>query len=281
MTFTGAAIIAGVMGWPIAHSLSPRLHGYWLKTLGIDGAYVPFAVPVDRLADAIRALPALGITGVNLTIPHKENAIAMLDEVDDAARRIGAVNCITVRPDNRLLGGNTDGYGFIESVREDAPNWNAASGPAVVIGAGGAARAVCVGLQDAGVPEIRVVNRTAERAMGLAAEFGAPLVAVPGGKRATALDGAALLVNATSLGMETQPPLDLSLAALPDGAVVADIVYAPLETDLLRAARQLGNPVVDGLGMLLHQARPAFASWFGQDPMVTPELRAYMLDAVR
>lgn len=269
------------MGWPIGHSLSPRLHGFWLEQLDIDGAYVPFAVPPHRLAEAIRALPALGLAGVNLTKPHKETALALVDEVDAVARRIGAINCISVQPDGTLAGWNTDGSGFMESVRESTVGWTAAHGPAVVIGAGGAARALCVALQDAGSPEIRVVNRTAERAAGLVAEFGTPLTAVPWENRDAALDGASLLVNATSLGMWNQPPLDLSLAVLPAAAVVADIVYAPLETGLLRAANSRGNGVVDGLGMLLHQARPAFASWFGSDPKVTPELRAHVLEAVR
>ncbi|MBT5458177.1 MAG: shikimate dehydrogenase, partial [Rhodospirillaceae bacterium] len=169
MTLTGAATIAGVMGWPVAHSLSPRLHGFWLAQQGIDGAYVPFAVPPNRLEQAIRALPALGVAGVNLTIPHKEAALALVDEAEEAARRIGAINCISARPDGTLAGCNTDGYGFMESLRAGAPGWKAAAGPAVVIGAGGAARALCVALQDAGTPEIRLVNRTAARAASLAA----------------------------------------------------------------------------------------------------------------
>ena len=269
------------MGWPIGHSLSPRVQGFWLEQLGIDGAYVPFAVSPDRLADAIHALPALGLVGVNLTIPHKEAAMALVDQVDETARRIGAINCINVQSGGTLSGSNTDGYGFMESVRHGAADWNAAAGPAVVIGAGGAARAICVALQDAGVPEIRVVNRTAERAEGLAAEFGPPLTAVTWENRDAALAEAALLVNATSLGMWNQPPLDLSLDGLPTDAVVADIVYAPLETGLLRAARSRGNIAVDGLGMLLHQARPAFALWFGQAPEVTADLHAHVLEAVR
>ncbi len=280
MTLTGAATIAGVMGWPVSHSLSPRLHGFWLEQNKIDGAYVPFAVSPDRLADAVRALPALGLAGANLTIPHKETAMALMDKVDETARRIGAINCITVNPGGVLAGRNTDGFGFMESVREGAPGWNASAGPVVVIGAGGAARAVCVSLQEAGAPEIRLVNRTAQRAADLAAEFGAPLTAVPWLDRDAALEGAALLVNTTSLGMAGQPALELSLEALPSQAVVTDIVYAPLETDLLRIARDRGHSVVNGLGMLLHQARPAFKSWFGEDPAVTPALRAHVLEAV-
>lgn len=265
------------MGWPVTHSLSPRLHGFWLDQHSVDGAYVPFAVPKDRLSDAIQALPSLGLAGVNLTIPHKEAAMTLVHEVDDTARRIGAINCIVVRQDGTLVGRNTDGFGFIESIREIAPEWDASAGPAVMIGAGGAARSVSVALQDAGAPEIRIVNRTESRAAQLAAEFGSPLVAVGWKDRESALESASLLVNATSLGMTGQPPLDLSLDALPKDALVTDIVYAPLETDLLFNARRCGNRTIDGLGMLLHQARPAFASWFGPDPTVTPELRAHVL----
>ena len=279
MTLTGKARLAGVMGWPVGHSLSPLLHGFWLDRYGIDGAYVPFAVSPDRLGTAIGALRALGLAGVNLTVPHKEAAMALVDSCDAAARRIGAINTVVVEAGGGLRGFNTDGFGFIESVRQGAPGWSAGAGPAVVIGAGGAARAVCVALQDAGVPEIRVANRTPERAIRLARDFGAPLRAISWENRAAALDGAALLVNATTLGMTGQPPLDLSLDALPRQAAVTDIVYAPLATGLLRAAADRGNPVVDGLGMLLHQGRPGFAAWFGRDPEVTPELRAHVLGA--
>lgn len=281
MMDTGAAKVAGVMGWPVAHSLSPRLHGFWLAAYGIDGAYVPFAVQPNRLEEAIRALPALGLAGANLTIPHKEAAMGLVDELDEVARRIGAINCISVNADGMLAGRNTDGYGFIESVRTGAAGWIAGSGPAVVVGAGGAARAICVALQDAGAPEIRIINRTAARAEQLVAEFGTPMVVVPWRERAAALDSAALLVNATSLGMAKQPALDLPLDALPADSVVTDIVYAPLETDLLRAANRRGNTVVDGLGMLLHQARPAFEGWFGLDPAVTPELRAHVMRSLK
>ena len=281
MTVTGKARVAGVMGWPVGHSLSPRLHGYWLSAFGIDGAYVPFAVPPHCLAEAIRALPALGLAGVNLTVPHKEAAVVLVDSCEESARRIGAVNTIVVSADGTLEGSNTDGFGFLESLREVAPRWNAAAGPAAVIGAGGAARGICVALQQAGAPEIRVVNRTADRAERLVEEFGAPLCAVPWQDRADALEGAALLVNATTLGMAGQPALELSLGALPAAALVTDIVYVPLETPLLLAARAHGNTVVDGLGMLLHQARPGFAAWYGREPEVTPALRAHLLDALR
>jgi len=280
MTLTGKARVAGVMGWPVGHSLSPRLHGYWLSEYGIDGAYVPFPVMPDRLAEALRALPALGIAGVNLTVPHKVAACGLVDTLDDAARRIGAINTVVVGPDGALEGRNTDAYGFIAAIAETAPGWRAADAPCVVIGAGGAARAVCVALQDAGAAEIRVINRTSARARELAAALGPPLGVVGWDDRAEALAGAGLLVNATSLGMIGQPALDLDLGRLPADAVVDDIVYAPLETPLLAGARARGNPLVDGLGMLLHQARPGFAAWFGRDPRVTPAVRAHVLAAL-
>jgi len=278
MTVTGHTTRAGVMGWPVAHSRSPRLHGYWLALHGIDGAYLPLAVAPDDLADALGALPERGFAGVNLTVPHKEAALASLDTLSETARRIGAVNTVTVGTDGTLAGDNTDAFGFIENIRAGAPTWSAAAGPAVMIGAGGAARAVAVALIDAGVPELRVVNRTRARAETLVAELGGPLAAVDWADRHGALDGATLLVNTTTLGMTGAPPLELDLGALGPGAVVNDIVYAPLETPLLAAARRAGHVTVDGLGMLLHQARPGFAAWFGVEPEVTAELRAFVID---
>lgn len=267
-------ILAGVMGWPIAHSRSPRIHNYWFARHGVEGAYVPLAVEPGRLETALRALPALGFSGCNLTIPHKEAALAFLDDIDPAARRIGAVNCVVVGKDGALIGRNYDGYGFIASLQEGAPGWRAPDGACVVIGAGGGARAIVSGLIEAGATDIRVFNRTRARADRLAADFGAPVAAFDWAARNDALAGAGLLVNTTSQGMIGQEPLDLSLAALPTSAVVADIVYAPLETPLLAAARRLGATPVDGLGMLLHQARPAFRDWTGVMPEATPELRA-------
>ena len=279
MTLSGSALVAGVMGWPIEHSRSPRLHGFWLERHGINGAYLPFPVAPDTLAEALRALPVLGLRGVNLTIPHKETALALCDDVADQAARIGAVNTIVVGADGRLAGSNTDAFGFIENIRQYSA-WQAAAGPAVMIGAGGAARAVAVALIDAGVPALRIVNRTIARAEALAAALATPATAVSvhdWSDRAALLDGAALLVNTTSLGMHGQPPLDLELDALPADAVVNDIVYVPLETPLLRAAAARGNSVVDGLGMLLHQARPGFEQWFGVRPEVDDELRRFVL----
>jgi len=280
MIISGAARIAGVMGWPVDHSLSPRLHSFWLNSYGIDGAYVPLAVKPERLEKALRALSALGFSGVNLTVPHKEAAMKIVDICDDTAKRIGAINTVLVRSDGSLMGSNTDGYGFLQSVCEGAPDWKPTAGPAVLVGAGGAARAICVALQEAGVPEIRIVNRTAERSASLVEEFGAPATSLPWVERAAALEGAALLVNATVLGMRGQAPLDLDLQLLPRLAVVADIVYAPLKTALLFEAETRQNKTVDGLGMLLHQAKPGFAAWFGQEPEVTADLKARILDQI-
>ncbi|MEX0697264.1 MAG: shikimate dehydrogenase [Dongiaceae bacterium] len=279
-TLTGRARLAGVVGWPVAHSRSPRLHGFWLEKHGIDGAYVPIAVRPENLATALRALPLLGFSGVNVTVPHKEAALAVIDRASDAARRIGAVNTIVIDADGQLEGSNTDGFGFLENLAAALPGWRASDGAAVLLGAGGAARAIAAALADGGAPEIRLVNRTPERARRLAAEIGGPFRVVAWPERAAALADAALLVNATTLGMAGQPPLDLELSALPGAAVVNDIVYAPLETPLLAAARARGNRVVDGLGMLLHQARPGFAAWFGVAPQVTATLRDFVLAEV-
>ena len=278
-TLTGKARLAGVMGWPVAHSLSPRLHGFWLEERAIDAAYLPLPVRPEHLAQALRALPVLGFRGVNLTVPHKEAALASLDTLDPQARRIGAVNTVVVGPDGRLSGTNTDVYGFRESLRIAIPGWRADRGPAVLLGAGGAARSIAVALVDEGVPELRLVNRSRDRAARLAADIGGPIQAVDWADRGAALEGAALLVNATSLGMAGQAGLDLDLARLPTHAVVNDIVYVPLETTLLAEARRRGNPVVDGLGMLLHQARLGFSAWFGVEPQVTPALRDFVLGA--
>ena len=267
--------LAGVIGWPIGHSRSPRLHGYWLARYGIAGAYVPLAVKPEDIEAAVRALPKLGFAGANVTVPHKEAAHRLADRLEPSAMRTGAVNTLVVQ-DGRLVGSNTDGYGFLENLRAAAPGWSAAQGPAVIVGAGGAARAIAAALQDGRAPEIRVVNRTRARADALAASLGRPLAAVDWAARADALKGAALLVNATTLGM-TGSALDLSLDALPRDAVVNDIVYTPLVTPLLAAARARGNRTVDGLGMLLHQAAPGFTAWFGRAPEVDQALRDHML----
>ena len=276
MSFTGGAIVTGVAGWPIKHSRSPRIHNYWLRRYGIDGVYVPLAMPPEGAKEAIRMLPSLGIRGLNVTVPNKEEAYKAMDEVDRWAQRMKAVNTIVVRG-GILYGANTDAFGFLESLREARPGWRADVGPAVVLGAGGAARAVVAGLQDEGAPEIRILNRTPERAAAIRDEFGKPVRPMMWEQRGSALANAALLVNTTSLGMEGQPPLDIDLGKLPENAVVYDIVYVPLETPLLAAARARGNPAIDGLGMLLHQARPGFREWFGTDPTVDQALRDHVL----
>jgi shikimate dehydrogenase len=239
---------------------------------------VPLAVTPEHLRAALQALPALGFSGCNLTIPHKEAALEIVDKVDPLARRIGAVNCVVVAADGSLEGRNHDAFGYIESVREAEPAWRADLGPIVVVGAGGGARAVLVGLIDQGAREIRLVNRTSMRSKALARELGGPIIALSWEERAAALEGAAMLVNATNQGMVGEPALDVALDRLPVSALVSDIVYIPRETPLLAAARKRGNRTVNGLGMLLHQARPAFHAWFGIMPEVTPELRA-MIEA--
>jgi shikimate dehydrogenase len=270
-------IKAGVMGWPVDHSRSPALHGFWLKTYGIDGSYERLPVKPEDLADALRNLPKHGFAGVNLTVPHKEAAMSVVDEVSREGQRIGAVNTIFVAADGRLRATNTDAYGFIASLKTGAPTFDGKSTPAVVLGAGGAARAVCVALQDAGVPEICVINRTSARAEALVRDLGGKLTVASWDERAARLKTAGLLVNTTTQGMHGQPALDVDLHTLSPRAIVTDIVYTPLETPLLAAARARGNVVVDGLGMLLYQAQAGFEGWFGKRPEVTQALREHVL----
>jgi len=269
-------LLAGVMGWPVMHSRSPLLHNYWFKQHGLTGTYVPLAIAPATLAVALRALHPLGFAGCNLTLPHKQAAMTVVDEVDALAKTIGAISCVIARPDGSLAGTNNDCYGFIENLRQSQPGWRADAGPVVVIGAGGGARAVCYGLAQEGAREIRVVNRSLARAQEIANDFGGPLKVLPWEQRHDALDGAAMVVNTTSCGMVGQPALDLKLDKLPKNALTADIIYIPLETPLLAAARARGNPTVNGLGMLLHQGRPAWKAWFGIEPQVTAELRALL-----
>lgn len=267
-------VLAGVMGWPVMHSRSPVIHNYLLSHHGLTGTYVPLAIRPEYLAPALRGLAPLGFSGCNITIPHKEQALTVVDEVDDVARRIGAISCVIVRPDGSLRGTNNDAFGFVQNVLQAQPAWRGDTGPVVVIGAGGGARAVVYSLVERGAPEVRIVNRTVARAETLAEEFGARVTPVAWNDRHRALAGAAMLVNTTSQGMVGQPPLDLPLDTLPQTALVCDIVYIPLETPLLAAARRRGHPTVDGLGMLLHQVRPAWQAWLGIDPEITQELRA-------
>jgi shikimate dehydrogenase len=274
---SGKARLAGVIGWPVSHSKSPRLHNFWLSKYGIDGAYVPLPVHPDHLAMVLKALPRMGFMGVNLTLPHKEAALSLVDRADPMASRIGAVNTIVFTSQGEAIGSCTDGLGFLENLRQEAPGFSSAAGPAVVLGAGGAAAGIAFSLLDDGCNEILIANRTLEKAEALAQRLGPLARAVPWEERAQALASAALLVNTTSLGMNGQPVLNIELDALPKSALVTDIVYAPLETRLLAEARARGNKVVDGLGMLLHQARPGFAAWFGRAPDVTAELRDHVL----
>ena len=273
---------AGLIGWPVKHSRSPKLHGYWLRQYGLKGRYDLLPLPPEDVGDFLQALKQTGqaenFRGVNVTIPHKETVLPYLDEIDDAAKRIGAANTLILREDGSLFGQNTDGYGFLQNLRESRPDWRPEAAPGILLGAGGSTRAISVALLDAGLPGLVIVNRSPERAEALAKALDDPRVSIGDwDKRDALLEGAGLLVNTTSLGMAGQPPLEIGLDALPAAALVTDIVYAPPETGLLAAARARGNPVVDGLGMLLHQGRPGFAAWFGQWPEVTPGLRDAVL----
>ncbi len=277
LTHSGKTLVAGVFGWPVSHSRSPRLHGYWLAKYGIDGAYLPFATKPEDIATAIRALPKLGFRGANVTLPHKERALDAVDQLSDVARRVGAVNTLIVREDGSIHGDNTDGFGFVAHLKASAQKWRAGEGNAVILGAGGAARGIIVALQDAGVKKIVLANRTAERAEALAKDLGGGIDVTGWDDRAMVLKDCGLLVNTTQLGQAGQPPLDIDLKHLPREAVVDDIVYVPLETELLKQAKARGNVTVDGIGMLLHQARPGFKAWFGKEPEVDAGLRDFVL----
>jgi shikimate dehydrogenase len=267
-------LLAAVMGWPISQSRSPMLHNYWFEKHVLAGSYVPLAIPPERLQAALRALPALNFSGCNLTIPLKQDAMRIVDEVDITAQRIGAISCVVVRPDGSLAGFNNDWFGFVHNILELVPDWRADAGPVAVMGAGGGARAVVYGLMERGAKEIRLCNRTLARAQTLAKEFGGPITVLPWEQRHDAIEGVAMLANATSQGMVGQAPLDLRLDKLPRDALVNDIIYIPRETPLIAAARGRGNRTVTGLGMLLHQGIPAWKAWFGIEPKVTAELRA-------
>ena len=268
--------LAGVMGWPVAHSRSPILHNHWIAEHGLHGAYVLLPVQPERLEQALRALPVLGFAGCNLTIPHKVAAMSIVDHLEPLAQRIGAANTIVVGADGALRGRNTDAFGFIQSLRDAQAHWRADTGPACVIGAGGAARAVIAGLLDEGAQHIRLSNRSDAKATDMAQEFGPRVQAVPWDERHDALDRVSLLVNTTNQGMHGQAALDLRLDVLPVTALVSDIVYVPLETPLLAQAKARGNTTVNGLGMLINQARPAFEAWFGPRPHILPALMAKM-----
>jgi shikimate dehydrogenase len=271
---------ACVIGWPVEHSRSPLIHRYWLKQYGIDGAYEMEAVEPKDLARFLGSLAARGYAGANVTLPHKEAALRLSAVADEAARAIGAANTLWLDQAGRLCAGNTDAYGFMTNLEAEAPDWNRGRRPVMVLGAGGAARAILHSLLGEGAARILLANRTRNRAEALAQAFGPSVHVVDWEDRHRALAGCGLLVNATSLGMTGKENLDIDLEALPADAVVADIVYSPLETKLLAAARARGNHVVDGLGMLLHQAVPGFERWFGVRPEVTPALRAHVVAAL-
>jgi len=269
--------LAGVIGYPIAHSKSPKIHGHWLKTLGIQGAYIPMEVEPVNLKDVILTLPKMGFVGANVTLPHKEAIMEIADFVTDRAALIGAVNTLIFRADGKIQGDNTDGYGFLENLKNGAPNWAPQAGPAAVLGAGGAARAVIASLLDAGVPEIMLSNRTRVRADRLKSVFGNRVTVYDWVQAGNMLAHAALVVNTTSLGMIGKPELRVPLDGLSPDTVVTDLVYAPLKTKLLETAEELGCVTVDGLGMLLHQAVPGFERWFGTRPEVDRAARTAAL----
>ncbi|WP_170382325.1 shikimate dehydrogenase [Ruegeria atlantica] len=269
--------LAGVIGHPIAHSKSPKLHGHWLKSYGLSGHYIPMDVAPADLETVLRTLPKAGFVGVNVTVPHKEAALRIADHVSERAKLIGAANTLVFQNDGSIHADNTDGYGFMQNLHSGAPDWVPSDGPAVVFGAGGAARAVLQGLLEAGVPKVMLTNRTRERAEQLKEEFGERITVVDWVQAGNSVEEAELVVNTTSLGMQGQPELRVPLDGLQSGAVVTDLVYAPLQTHLLKTADEAGCTTVDGLGMLLHQAAPGFERWFGIRPEVTDDLRAAVL----
>ncbi len=273
-----APLLAGVVGFPIDHSRSPLMHNYWLKRYGIKGHYIPISLSGAEFVAGIRSLPRLGFKGVNITIPHKVTMLGLADSVTDRAALIGAVNTIAFKPDGTIWADNTDGYGFIQNMRQNAPQWKPASGPALVLGAGGAARAVISALLAEGVTELRLANRTRQRAQLLADQFGAKVQVVDWNRASDAVDGAETIVNTTSLGMQGQPDLPIMLDLAPKTATVSDLVYTPLITPLLESAMALGLVAVDGLGMLLHQGVPGFEQWFEHRPEVDEGLRMAVLD---
>lgn len=271
--------LAGVIGSPITHSRSPALHGYWLQRYGLKGFYIPMDIAQADLGRVLQTLPLMGFVGLNVTIPHKETVLALADIVTDRAALIGAANTLIFRKDGSIHADNTDGAGFIANLRQNAPHWQPQAGPAAVFGAGGAARAVVAALIEVGVPEIRIANRTRARAEALRADFGAKLVVHDWVQAGNMLEGVATVVNTTALGMVGKPDFRVPLDALSPQALVTDTVYTPLKTALLIEAEELGCTVVDGLGMLLHQAAPGFERWFGHRPEVDEATRQAVLRA--
>jgi shikimate dehydrogenase len=277
---------ACVIGWPVEHSRSPLIHNYWLKLHSIDGSYEKEAVPPGEAEAFLRSLAERGYVGANVTLPHKLAALKSADIADEAAYAIGAANTLWLDQAGRLNATNTDALGFMTNLEAQAPRWNLGRRPVLVIGAGGAARAILYGLLKGGAAKILLANRTRDKAETLTGYFGPMsetrdwIEVVDWKERNRAVADCGLLVNTTSLGMTGQAPLDIDLAGLPADAVVADIVYAPLVTPLLTAAKNRGRTTVDGLGMLLHQAVPGFERWFGVRPEVTPELRAHVASSL-
>ena len=271
--------LAGVIGHPIAHSRSPALHGFWLKRYGLKGHYIPMDVAPQDLEKVLRTLPQMGFVGANVTIPHKEQVIEIADIISDRAALIGAANTLIFRNDGKIHADNTDGAGFIANLRQNAPHWDPTSGPAAVLGAGGAARAIVAALIEVGVPEIRLVNRTRPRAEMLRQDFGAKVHVYDWVQAGHMMGECKTVVNTTSLGMTGKPDLTVSLERIGPGQLVTDLVYAPLKTGLLIEAEERGADIVDGLGMLLHQAAPGFERWFGLRPEVDEATRQAVLGA--
>lgn len=272
--------LTGLIGYPLDHSLSPRIHSYWIKQYSVDAEYKLFTTPPARVRQIVKRLRDKGAVGFNVTIPHKLAVMEYLDTIDTTATRIGAVNTVIIK-DGIATGTNTDAYGFITNLREGLTgsvegDISSALTDVVLLGAGGATRAAIVALRDAGAKTITLTNRSSDKAQALAEEFSC--TSIPWDEKNAALHDATLLINTTSLGMQHQPPLDLDLSALPTHAAVHDIVYAPLETELLKTARARDNKTVDGLGMLLYQAQKAFELWHGVLPEATAELRAHVLE---
>ncbi|MEY3527403.1 MAG: shikimate dehydrogenase [Pseudomonadota bacterium] len=276
---TGTILRAGVVGHPVKHSRSPIIHGYWLEQFGINGRYDRYDVKPEDFSHFVKTLSEQGLQGVNVTIPHKEAAFLALDEATDRARRLKAANTLWFE-NGKLWGDNTDSIGFLANLDQGHPGWDINAKSALILGAGGAARAIIAGLQERNIEKITIVNRTRERAEELALMSGGQVAIAEWSKLSFQLESADLVVNTTSLGMSGQPDLDLSLDPLGKNALVTDIVYVPLETNLLKQARLRGNPVVDGLGMLLHQAVPGFEHWFGKRPVVTDALRHLVEDHI-
>ena len=280
MDLSDKFFMAAVMGWPVMHSRSPLMHNYWMTQQGLAGTYVPLAIEPGQIGPALQAMHPLGFAGCNLTIPHKLDAMAVVDEVDEVAKRIGAISCVVVNKDGSLFGTNNDWLGFLGNLKEHYPDFRADAGPVAIIGGGGGGRAVCHAMLHEGAPEIRLVNRTPEEPLAIAAEFGGPIIPTLWDDRHDALDGVVAAVNATSQGMSGLPALDIRLDALPASALVIDIIYTPLETPFLAHARDRGNATLNGIGMLLHQGPPAWKRWFNLEPTVTPELYKLLDDSL-